>query len=191
MVGSKHLVKSFGLKDGQVFHGYRITKCLGRGWTAEVYAATEIATGARRALKIFANYEGQQLIRQQKRVSTYAAALEKISDIGITPRYYHLGHAFIEDPLGNYFIVQEHVIGQPLKSGMCAQSQVDDFLEGLRQIHDEFDYVLSDWDLSNLFITEQAGIRMIDADLGTGDGLTGDCSRDYKRAEDLLKSLIR
>lgn len=189
MSDSSGLVKSFDLKDGQPFHGYRITKCLGRGWTAEVYAATEIATGAKRALKIFANYEGQQLIRQQKRVCTYASALEKISNIGITPRYYHLGHAFIEDPLGNYFIVQEHVIGCSLES--CSQSQIDDFLGRLGQIHDEFDYVLSDWDLSNLLVTGQGEIRMIDADLGTGDGLTGDRSRDYKRAEALLKSLTK
>lgn len=191
MVDSKNLVKSFDLKDGQTFYGYRITKCLGRGWTAEVYAATEIATGAERALKIFANYEGQQLIRQQKRVSTYAAALEKISGLGLTPRYYHLGHAFIEDPLGNYFIVQELVVGRPLESGACTQEQVKNFLDRLDQIHKELGYVLSDWDPSNLLVNEQGEIRMIDADLGTGDGLMGDGPRDMKRAEALLKRFIK
>lgn len=187
----ENLIQSFDLKKGQAFAGYRIDACLGRGWTAEVYLATEIPTSAKRAIKIFENYEDQQRISQQKRVFEYAAALEKLSVFSITPRYHHLGHAFILDPLGNYFVVQEYIHGGLLAEKGCSKEMIEDFLQRLRLVHDNLGFLLRDWDPCNFLVTAKLGIRMIDADLGTDRGVKGNIRSDYNEAEKLLYKYLR
>jgi serine/threonine protein kinase len=151
-------ITTFGLV-GQTLAGYRLSKSLGCGCTAEVYEAEEIATSCTRAIKVFANYKPQQHISQQRRVATYASALNALARFQLTPIYYHLSHAFIHDSLGNYFVVQEYIHGKPLKEKRCTREMVGDFLNRLRVMHEDLTYVLRDWEEPNILVPRPANTR--------------------------------
>jgi tRNA A-37 threonylcarbamoyl transferase component Bud32 len=146
---------------------------------------------ARRAIKIFSNYEDHQHIRNQRRVAEYARGLEKLSGFALTPRYYHGGVCFIDDDLGNYYIAQEFVQGDTLTMGNIRSDEVEKFLGRLKQVHDATNLVIGDWEESNILVEEGGRIRLIDADLGTNKGSEGSGSADLRAAKNLLEKFVR
>lgn len=179
----------FDLPKGFLIAGYRIIGRLGSGCTADVYKVEEIFSGAVRSIKIFENYKDGEKIEEQRRVSEYAQGLEKLSGYKLTPYYYHSGHVYLDDKLGNYFVVQEYIEGDDIDKKNVTGESVNEFLEKLGIAHRETGLIIGDWESENLLVTSH-GIRLIDADLGTDKGSTGNAGKDYLRAKKLLKSYL-
>ncbi len=156
-----------------------------------MYVAVEIMSGAKRALKIFANYEDRQWIKNQRRVIDYAKGLSQLSSYLLTPKYFHSGHCLISDPIGNYFVAQEYIEGQPPDSNSLDPAAVEDFLCRLARAHLETGIVIRDWDRCHLLVETRSCIRLIDADLGTMDRLYGSTRTDYLAAEKLFREIAR
>jgi predicted Ser/Thr protein kinase len=157
-------IKPFKLQKNSKIGMYKVIKVLGKGWEGEVYQCIEGATGAKRALKLMP-IDGEDEIGY---VMHYAWFLEELSDIGITPRYYHMGFEFDYEiyRFGFAYIVQELVEINPKKLLVDASyDMVKNFLEKLKVVH-ERGYALGDWNGKNECIDKSGTIRKIDFNPG-------------------------
>lgn len=160
-------IHSFELPLGFRVGHYEIRQPLGRGWTAEAYLATEVPTGATRVLKFYDRHPDRESIGNLRDFAYYCQVMERISHIGLLPRYYHFGHAFLKsgDGIGNYFIVQEYVAGSRFKRRACTDAMIGTFVEKVRSIH-ALGFGVGDIIPSNLLISEHQ-IRLVDLENGT------------------------
>jgi RIO-like serine/threonine protein kinase len=157
-------IRSFNIKKGSKIGGYKIQKVLGRGWESEVYECIERTTGAKRAIKLFSVDKRDEV----GYVMHYAWFLEKLSNIGITPRYFHMGMEFNYEicRFGFAYIVQEFIkINEDLSVDQVSEEVVLDFRDKLKSIHN-LGYALGDWNSKNQCIDSKNHIRKIDFDPG-------------------------
>lgn len=85
------IIRSFRIPPGARIGNYKVLHCLGRGFECEVYAAGEVPTGVKRALKIFpdGDVEHTRLIVHRARI------YERLSTTGSVVGYHHLGRTFL------------------------------------------------------------------------------------------------
>jgi hypothetical protein len=157
-------IKSFNIKQGSRIGGYNIQRALGRGWEGEMYECIEGASGAKRAMKLFPIDRQNQITY----VMHYAWFLEKLSNIGITPRYYHMGIEFDHEiyRLGFAYIIQEYIeISKNLNLTQTSKEMVLEFRDKLKSVH-KLGYALGDWNSKNQCIDSNNHIRKNDFDPG-------------------------
>jgi serine/threonine protein kinase len=106
-------VNSFRIKPGTLIGNYRISYHLGRGFEGEVYAAQELGTGVKRAIK----FHSEDHPDTTKYLALRARLLERLTSTGAVVQYCHSGREF----LGGRFVpavyhVLELVEGEELRA---------------------------------------------------------------------------
>lgn len=178
----------FHLPKGYRIGHYRIDKRLGSGCTAEAYLATEVPTWAPRVIKIYDRFEDRQRIQNLKDFAHYCWFMEEFSHEALLPRYHHMGHFFLDDEIGHYFIVQEFLGKTKFSLSVCTDEMIDKLFEKVRSIHEK-EYALGDWHTGNLVIHNNE-IRMIDCDYGSHDKPNSNFSRDKRELKRLFSRTL-
>jgi len=170
----------FNLTRGHCIGNYRLIKRLGSGFTAEAYLATEVPTMVKRVVKLYAQFDDNQRIKNLRNFEHYCWFLEELADIHVLPRYYHMGHTFLRDGdgIGHYFMVQEYLEGKPFTVKACTEQMVSEFRKKVQRVHD-LEYALGDFAADNLIIVDRE-IRMVDCDYGKHDAPNTDMKSDIK-----------
>lgn len=176
----------FGLKAGFNIGNYRVVKRIGSGCTAEAYLVKEVPTSVERVLKIYEQFDDNQWIKNLRDFEHYCWFLEEISDVGLLPRYYHMGHTFLRDSdgIGHYFMVQEHLKGTKFSVKKCAEPMVRQFRQRVAHIND-LGYGVGDMTEENLLIVKKQ-LRMVDCNYGTYDRPNQKTKADTKTIDSLF-----
>ncbi|MBN8942311.1 MAG: hypothetical protein J0H01_22585 [Rhizobiales bacterium] len=157
----------FEIPPGFRVGNYEILSRIGSGWTAESYLCRELPTGIRRVFKIYDRFDERQAILNLRLVAHYADVLERLGDIGILPRYHHMGHLFLwnEDGVGHYYLIQEFIESGAAGLDDCRLEDVRAFLAKVKRVHAR-GLALGDLERDNLVVTPSGEIRMVDCDYG-------------------------
>lgn len=179
-------IKSFEINEGDKIGNYKISCVLGRGWEGEVYECKEISTGAIRTIKLFPANKGNEI----GYVMHYAWFLEELSNIGLTPRYYHMGIELDHElyRFGFTYIIQELI---ELNSNIPVTEATPDaiicFRKKLKEVHD-LGYGLGEWGEKNQFIDSTKQIRKIDFNPGEENKPNTDKNEDINWYNKTFKS---
>ena len=94
MTSATHgIIPPFGLRPGMRVGNYRLIGQVGRGYEAEVYAAVEVPSGARRAIKLYPQEDHSDLQKAAHRAWYY----DQLSGTGSVAKYHHLTHWILDD----------------------------------------------------------------------------------------------
>ena len=153
-----------------------------------------------RAIKIFDNFSNREAIAHQMDFAHYAFVLERHSqsNIGLLPRYYHMGHSFLPPKtgkkdgdnayvIGNYFIVQEYIESEKFVKSKCTDLMIEELVQKVKMTHVRTELAIGDMNRDNLRISGDS-IRVIDCDYGSNEKSNKNYRKDLKSLESLFDS---
>ncbi|MES2229442.1 MAG: hypothetical protein V4540_16990 [Pseudomonadota bacterium] len=181
----------FYLKPGFRVGNYVVKRRLGSGWTAEAYLVEEVPTQAKRVLKLYELHDDAQQIKNLRDFEHYCWVVEQLSDIGLLPRYYHMGHVFLKsgEGIGNYYMIQEFIQGKPFRVKDCTSSMISSLQSQVARTH-KLGFALGDWSKENLLL-QKGSIRMVDCTYGRHDKPNDRIAADLKAFNSLFGKHIK
>lgn len=163
---------AFRLGCGTVVSGYRLVRCLGRGWESTSYLATEVHSGVVRRLKFYRQDESLDL----DYLGHVGVTFEALAPTGAVPTYHHMG-VWRRGRDSVPFLVFEYVEGRPLgallqagrwrrgwsdRRGLQVLAALADKLAAIHAMGLAAGDVTGD----NVLVTPDSDVRLVDIEAG-------------------------